>query len=150
MAHFWPCRVSSRGASGCRTCVHPGKRIGRVPSSFPSVWSSGCPPAWCTCIFPLQRSTMSFITYQKFMRPPRTLFSYPCGSFRSHIQLTTETNGSVYEPVHFSSSWGEWRFTDKHSFMRLWAVSHEDLNSCVCDNNRRQHIQPWNNLSLTL
>lgn len=78
--------------------------------------------------------------------PLCTQFSYPCGSFRSHIQPTPETNNSAYEPVHFSSSWDEWRFTNKHSFMRLWAASHEDLNSCVCDNERRQHIQPWNNL----
>lgn len=65
MAHFWHGHVSSRGATGCRTCAHPGKRIWRVPSSFPSVWSSECQPAWCTYTSPLQESTRLLTIYQK-------------------------------------------------------------------------------------
>lgn len=86
MSHFWPCRVSLKAASGCRTCAHPGRRIGRVPSSFPSVWSSGCPPACCTCTFPLQREvTKSPSGLHLCVTPLRRL----CGSFWCHTLSTT-------------------------------------------------------------
>lgn len=62
--HFWPCRVSWRAAIGHRTCARLGKRNGPILSSSPSVWSSGCPSAWCTYTSPLQSTRRHFI-YQR-------------------------------------------------------------------------------------
>lgn len=77
-AHFWPCHVSWKAATGCRTCARPGKRIGPVLSSSPSVWTSECRSAWCTYTSPLQESTRRHFIYQE---PSHDIVIFCCQVF---------------------------------------------------------------------
>lgn len=83
-AHFWPCHVSWKAATGCRTCARPGKRIGPVLSSSPSVWTSECRSAWCTYTSPLQESTRRHFIYQE---PSHDIVIFCCQHQRELVQI---------------------------------------------------------------
>ncbi len=96
MAHFWPCHVSWRAATGCRTCARPGKRIGPVLSSSPSIWTSECRSAWCTYTSPLQEGTKRHIIYQEPSGCHSLLVTTLSFSYCQHQRELVQIKYSVY------------------------------------------------------